>query len=117
VVSFRVGAEDAVILAEEYTPIFGVRDIINLGVREFYTKLSIDGELSEAFSARTIDMVYPEHDFSTEIINESRKHYCMPRELVEEQLRRWDEASTEAPPVSDVNTVIRQVEDFEMPLI
>ncbi len=115
-VSFRVGAEDAVILAEEYTPIFNVRDIINLGVREFYTKLSIDGELTEAFSGSTMDMNYPEVDNSQEIIRLSRAAYCRPKDEVETQLRKWDEGSEEPPPV-DVNTVIKQAEAFEMPLI
>lgn len=49
-VSFRVGAEDARVLAEEYNPIFTERDIINLGVREFYVKMSVNGEIREAFS-------------------------------------------------------------------
>jgi hypothetical protein len=115
IVSFRVGAEDAVILAEEYTPVFNVRDIINLGVREFYTKMSIHGELTEAFSGRTLDMSYNEVDYSKRIIEYSRGQYCKPKEDVETNLRKWDEASDE--PVEDVNSVIKQAEDFDMPLI
>lgn len=115
-VSFRVGAEDAVVLAEEYTPIFNVRDIINLGVREFYTKMSIEGELSEAFSARSMDMNMPEYNHFDEILAESRKKYCTPREEVEIMLKKWDEGSTEPPP-EDVNKVIQQAEDFDVPLI
>ncbi len=115
-VSFRVGAEDAVVLAEEYTPIFNVRDIINLGVREFYIKMSIDGELAEPFSARTMDMKFADLDLSPRIIEESRKLYCAAREKVEEKLKKWDEGSNEPPP-EDINTVIQQAEDFEVPLI
>lgn len=115
-VSFRVGAEDARILAEEYTPVFDVRDIINLGVREFYTKLSIDGELTEPFSGRTLDMNYPEQDLSKEILEASRAQYCQPRAAVEEALRRWDEAATEAPN-EQVNAMIQEAPDFEMPLL
>lgn len=117
IVSFRVGADDAVVLAEEFTPIFHVRDIINLGVREFYTKMSIEGELSEAFSARTADMVFPETDYSKEIIDASRKAFCTPREKVEENLKKWDEGSTEDASKIQANTVIQQAEDFEAPLI
>lgn len=118
-VSFRVGAEDAVILAEEYTPIFNVRDIINLGVREFYLKMSIDGELTEAFSGRTLDIKYNDKDWSREIIQASRDAYCQPREKVEEMLQKWDEGSDEAPPPAgtSANTVIQETEEFEMPLI
>ena len=46
---------------------------------------------------------------------ESRKLYCKPREEVEDLLKRWDEGSTG--PAKDVNEVIKQEEDFEMPLI
>ncbi|MFT7184121.1 MAG: hypothetical protein ACI9QC_000452 [Oceanicoccus sp.] len=114
-ISFRVGAEDAAILAEEYTPIFDVRDIINLGVREFYTKMSIDGELSEAFSGRTLDMNYPKNDFSQQIKDLSRKAYCRPRKEVEENLKKWDEASEG--PAPQANSVIQEEYEFEMPLI
>lgn len=118
IVNFRVGAEDAVILAEEYTPIFNVRDIINLGVREFYTKMSVSGELSEAFSGRTLDIKYADKDLSREIIDHSRKMYCAPREDVEERLRKWDEGSEDAPKVeSKKEEVIEMPEEFEMPLI
>lgn len=111
-INFRVGAEDAVILAEEYNPIFNVRDIINLGVREFYTKMSIAGELTEPFSGRTLDISYPKDDFSKEIIGISRKNYCMPKKDVEELLNKWDEGDAEAEAPS-----IDGDPDFEMPLI
>ena len=119
IVSFRVGAEDAVVLAEEYAPIFNVRDIINLGVREFYIKMSIDGELAEPFSGRTLDLKFAENDLGPEIVEESRKAYCAPRLEVEEMLKKWDEGGSAPPPTGsgDVNTVIQEAEDFEVPLI
>src|SRR3990167_4533008 len=113
-ISFRVGAEDATILSEEYTPIFGVRDIINLGVREFYLKMSIDGELTEAFSGRTLDIDYSKIDHSHEIIQASRDAYCMPRDQVETMLQKWDEGSTEEPATANngsANSVIQETED------
>ncbi|HID92209.1 TPA: hypothetical protein EYP45_03770 [Candidatus Peregrinibacteria bacterium] len=90
-VSFRVGGEDAGILADEYNPRFSERDIINLGVREFYCKISIEGELREAFSGRTQDMTFPEKDISRECIELSRKKYCKPLEEVEKILSQWEE--------------------------
>lgn len=116
-VSFRVGAEDAAILAQEYTPIFDVRDIINLGVREFYLKMSIDGELTEPFSGKTLTMEFPAIDNSAEIIKESRRQFCAPREAVEENLKKWDEGgfAEEGSVVS--NNVIQETEEFEVPLI
>jgi hypothetical protein len=121
IVSFRVGADDASVLEEEYTPTFGIRDIINLGVREFYLKMSINGELSEAFSGKTMDMVFPENDLTSEIMDESRKKYCTPREQVEELLTKWDEGAPEESGKQNgsihANTVIQEEPAFEMPLI
>lgn len=50
-IAFRVGAEDAPILASELQPTFGVVDLINLPNRNFYLKLMIDGAPSRPFSA------------------------------------------------------------------
>ena len=55
-ISFRVGPEDAVILAREFQPTFGVEDLLNLPNRSFYLKLMIDGTPSRPFSASTITM-------------------------------------------------------------
>ncbi len=110
IISFRVGAEDAAILAAEYNPIFKERDIINLGVREFYCKMSIDGEIREAFSGRTLDVPKMKENFVTNIISNSRANYCEKREDVEKMLARWDEAGEfENAPEGDP--------EFEEPLI
>ncbi|MBU1151555.1 type IV secretion system DNA-binding domain-containing protein [Patescibacteria group bacterium] len=111
IVSFRVGAEDAAILAEEYNPVFQERDIINLGVREFYCKMSVDGEIREAFSGRTIDVPKPVDPHVEEIIAMSREAYCMPRAQVEELLNKWDESGEFA------NAGPQEDPEFEEPLI
>lgn len=94
IINFRVGAEDATILENEYTPVFKVRDIINLGVREFYIKMSVDGELRDAFSGRTLNVPVPKEDYSKEIIARSREKYANPRAQVETELKKWDEGAT-----------------------
>ncbi len=112
-VSFRVGAEDAGILAGEYNPIFKERDIINLGVREFYTKMSVNGQLREAFSGFTLDAPEPTEDFTKEIIAWSRSQYCAPKEEVETLLKKWDESASKPPEKDEMN----QEEVFEEPLL
>ncbi len=112
-ISFRVGAEDAAILSEEYNPVFKERDIINLGVREFYIKMSVNGELREAFSGRTLDAPRVEYDNTEAIIAASRKKYCMPRADVETMLKQWDEAASAPPKPEEID----QSEVFEEPLI
>jgi hypothetical protein len=56
IVSFRVGPEDAFLLADEFQPKFGVLDILNLPNRSIYLKLMIDGTPSLPFSANTITL-------------------------------------------------------------
>ena len=46
-VSFRVGAEDASLLAKELQPDFDVQDLLNLPNFRIYLKLMIDGALSK----------------------------------------------------------------------
>ncbi len=52
-ISFRVGPEDAAILAKEFLPIFDTEDLLNLPNRDIYLKLMIDGAPSRTFSATT----------------------------------------------------------------
>ena len=55
VISFRVGPEDAMYLAQEFQPNFGTGDLINLPNRNVYLKLMIDGTPSPPFSAQTLE--------------------------------------------------------------
>lgn len=54
--SFRVGAEDAPLLARELQPRFGEEDLINLPNYRFYVRLMIDAAPSHPFSA---ELLYP----------------------------------------------------------
>lgn len=53
-ISFRVGPEDAGVMASEFQPTFDTIDLMNLPNRDFYLKLMIDGAPSKPFSARTL---------------------------------------------------------------
>lgn len=86
IISFRVGAEDASILAKEYEPIFTVPDIMNLGVQEMYLKMNIDGENTEAFSARSIRVPKTPYDFTNQILEHSRRIFARPRKEVEARI-------------------------------
>lgn len=52
--AFRVGPEDAGVLAREFAPVFDTLDLLNLPNRAFYLKLMIDGTPSQPFSATTL---------------------------------------------------------------
>ncbi len=90
-VSFRVGGNDAKILEEEFNPRVKERDIINLAVRNFYCKMSIEGELREAFSGKTMFMSFPKEQYVQDCIKHSHDTYCRPIQEVEKILQQWEE--------------------------
>ncbi|PZO49308.1 MAG: hypothetical protein DCF16_14770 [Alphaproteobacteria bacterium] len=54
IISFRVGAEDAYVLARQFEPAFEPIDLMNLPNRHMYLRLMIDGAPSPPFSAVTM---------------------------------------------------------------
>jgi hypothetical protein len=90
-ISFRIGGEDAKIMSSEFEPRFKERDLINLGVQDFVTKMSIEGETHEAFSGRTLFVENPEKNFMKESIAFSRANYARPLSEVKAILSRWEE--------------------------
>ena len=117
--SFRVGGEDAKVLAGEYNPRFSERDIINLGVRNFYCKMSIDGELREAFSGRTLNVDMPKQHHAKECVTFSRETYAKPLSEVEQILQQWEENKfdAKAPSTASGNPGSFQEVEFEEPII
>lgn len=78
IVVFRVGGEDARLLESEMSPIFKIKDMINLGKREFYIKLLINGESYDPFSAETLKVLPVNHpSYKQEIIEQSRIKYSI----------------------------------------
>jgi type IV secretory pathway TraG/TraD family ATPase VirD4 len=57
-VSFRIGPEDAQIIAREFEPVFATEDLVNLPNHNVYLKLMIDRAPSKPFSATTL---HPRH--------------------------------------------------------
>jgi hypothetical protein len=52
--SFRLGPEDAQMIAREFEPVFSPLDLVNLPNHAIYLKLMIDGSPSKPFSAQTM---------------------------------------------------------------
>lgn len=89
-VTFRVGAEDGEWLEREFAPQITAQDIVNLPKRSMYLKLLIDGVTSQAFSAYSLDRFsLPERIYEKEVIDNTRKNYGTPKELVNEKIRAW----------------------------
>ena len=90
IVTFRVGAEDAEFLEKWYAPDFMAADIVNLGKREMYLKLMVNGITSKGFSARTSDSLKSmEESHQDEVIAFSRANYASDRDEVEKNVAQW----------------------------
>ncbi|MFN8288965.1 MAG: type IV secretion system DNA-binding domain-containing protein [Chitinophagaceae bacterium] len=74
-ISFRIGARDAKVLAEEFYPIFSETDFLNLPQYHIYLRLLIDGTASKPFSATTLSIRTPICSFKSQIISYSAKRY------------------------------------------
>jgi hypothetical protein len=88
-ICFRVGADDATYLAKYFEPVFEATDLVNLNIQNIYITMSIDGETSPPFSAKTLRMPEPEKDLTKQIVEHSRKHYSSTKEQVEQAIHEW----------------------------
>jgi len=86
IISFRVGPEDALLIEKEFEPRFSATDITNLGVREIYLKISIDDDIKEAFSARTLDLPAPVATFKDQVVAHTRENFCRAKEQAEKEI-------------------------------
>ena len=89
-VSFRIGAADAEEIEKEFAPNFTADDLVNLGLRQIYLRLSIDGVGSKPFSARTMTPILDENiDYVPAIMAMSRVTFAKEKEKVEEEIATW----------------------------
>lgn len=88
--AFRVGAYDAEVLEKEFAPTFMMEDLVNLGARQVYLKLMIDGISSQPFSAVTMPPIpEPEVSHRDRAIAYSRATFSRPRAEVEKDISDW----------------------------
>lgn len=89
IVTFRVGAADAEILAKEFAPVFIEQDIVNLSKFKVLMKLMIDGVASHPFSAMTMPPIGSPTGSSEKVIRVSRERYARHRDVIAEKILRW----------------------------
>lgn len=82
-ISFRVSADDAPILAKQFEPQFEPNDLLQMANRNFIINMVINGEKAPAFSARTLQLPPAQADNSAAIIENTRTIYGKPREEIE----------------------------------
>lgn len=92
-VVFRVGGEDAEKLESEMEPVFKAKDMINLGMQEFYIKETIDGESYDPFSAETLKVLPSAHSSGkSRVLEMGHKKYCLSVTEVKKMLKEEEEA-------------------------
>ncbi|HVW97063.1 MAG TPA: type IV secretion system DNA-binding domain-containing protein [Mucilaginibacter sp.] len=87
-ISFRIGASDAPILEQEFSPVFNREDLVSLPRYAMYIKLLIDGTTSAPFSANSLPLPATGISYAKDILLHSRNRYATKREVVERQLQQ-----------------------------
>jgi hypothetical protein len=85
-ISFRVSADDAPILAKQFEPQFEPNDLLQMHNRNFVINMVINGEKAPAFSARTLQLPPAQADNTATIVEHTRMTYSQPREAVEQAI-------------------------------
>lgn len=81
--SFRVSADDAPILAKQFEPQFEPNDLLQMHNRNFVINMVINGEKAPAFSARTLNLPPPQTDNTGRIVENTRRLYSRSRADIE----------------------------------
>ncbi len=85
-ISFRVSADDAPILAKQFEPQFEPQDLLQMHNRHFIVNMVINGEKAPAFSATTLTLPPQQTDNTSRIIENTRRVYSRTRPEVEREI-------------------------------
>lgn len=85
-ISFRVSADDAPILAKQFEPQFEPNDLLQMHNRNFVINMVIKGEKAPAFNATTLTLPKPQIDNTGKIIENTRRNYSRSRAEIEEEI-------------------------------
>lgn len=96
IVCFRIGADDAEILAKEFAPVFGAYDLLNVEQYTAYIKLLIDNTAAKPFNMMTYPPAAGNKELAAAIKELSRLKYGRPREIVEAEIMERAQLGTAA---------------------
>ena len=90
-VSFNVGYDDAVDLAQQFKGLLTANDLISIPKFRAYIRLMTDGVMSDAFSMSTLPLSQPElsEEIKEKIRTQSRQRYSTERGKLEELIKLW----------------------------
>lgn len=86
-IAFRIGVEDAEIIAKQMSPIFNEYDVVNIPKFTAYIKLLIDNANPSAFNFSIQPTSIGDTAVQKNIIELSRQKYGKPREVIENEIR------------------------------
>jgi hypothetical protein len=86
-ISFRVSADDAPILAKQFEPQFEPADLLQMHNRNFVINMVIRGEKAPAFNASTLSLPPAQNDNTGHIIENTRRNYSRSRSEVEIEIQ------------------------------
>lgn len=112
-ISFRVSADDAPLLAKQFEPQFEPGDLLQMHNRHFIINMVINGEKAPAFSATTLKLPPEQIDNSPQIIENSRRLYSRPRADIEAEINAL--INTPAPLQPQVNKAASTAQDPNLP--
>jgi len=85
-ITFRVSADDAPILAKQFEPQFESLDLLQMHNRHFVLSMVINGEKAPAFSATTLTLPASPVNHMPAIVENTRRLYSRPRAEVEAEI-------------------------------
>lgn len=85
-ISFRVSADDAPILAKQFEPQFVDQDLLQMHNRHFIINMVINGEKAPAFSATTLTLPPNQVNNTDRIIEHTRRTYSRGRADIEAEI-------------------------------
>ncbi len=87
IATFRVGSEDAEMLAKQFDPIFFPSDLMNIENRNAYVKLLCNGSPTTPFSMHTMKPHDLDMDYAQQMIEFSTLKYGTPRDVIDAEIR------------------------------
>lgn len=98
-ICFRLGAQDAQALEQEFAPEVSAQELERLGPYEICLRLAVDGVSTRPLYARTFELPAPDpkENNAATIRKTSQQRYGVKREVIEEKITRWLGGNTSSP--------------------
>jgi hypothetical protein len=105
---FKIGIEDAEVLAKEFKPVFNEFDLINVEKYNAFVKLLVDNQPTRPFNMLTIPPQKGNEEIGEAIRKLSRLKYGRPKEIVEQEIMERSRLGS-APAAPEMNPAERNL--------